>query len=160
LVPGLGRPRGHIRGTVPALSYESLTGIPHERFEDLMALYRSAWWSEARTPAAVRRLLEGPSLFFCIREQASGRLVALARAITDGVYKAMVFDVIVHPQHQGEGLGVRVMEDLLGDPRLAGVEHVELYCLPEMEPFYDRWGFTAEIGGVRLLRRARARSES
>lgn len=125
-----------------------------------MALYRSAWWSEARTPEEVRRLLEGPSLFFCIRERASGRLVALARAITDGVYKAMVFDVIVHAEHQGEGLGVRVMEDLLADPRLARVQHVELYCLPELEPFYVRLGFTAEIGGVRLLRRTQARIES
>jgi GNAT superfamily N-acetyltransferase len=123
-----------------------------------MALYRSAWWSEARTPEAVRRLLEGPSLFFCIREPAGGRPVALARAITDGVYKAMVFDVIVHPEHQGEGLGVRVMDDLLADPRLAAVQHVELYCRPELEPFYVRLGFTGEIGGVRLLRRSRAAS--
>jgi GNAT superfamily N-acetyltransferase len=118
-----------------------------------MALYRSAWWSEARTPEAVRRLLEGPSLFFCIRERANGRLAALARAITDGVYKAMVFDVIVHPDHQGHGLGARVMNDLLAHPLLAEVQHVELYCLPELEPFYDRWRFTADIGGVRLLRR-------
>jgi len=119
----------------------------------LLALYRSAWWSEARTPEAVRRLLEGPSLFFSIRDQASGRLVALARAISDGVYKAMVFDVIVHPDHQGRGLGARVMEDLLAHPLLRKVQHIELYCLPEIEPFYERLGFTASIGGVRLLRR-------
>jgi GNAT superfamily N-acetyltransferase len=118
-----------------------------------MALYRSAWWSEGRTPDEVRRLLDGPSLFFCIREDSSGRLVAVARAVTDGVYKAMVFDVIVHPEHRGHGLGPRVMEDLLAHPRLAEVQHIELYCLPELEPFYDRWGFTADIGGVRLLRR-------
>lgn len=121
-----------------------------------MALYRSAWWSEARTPEDVRRLLEGPSLFFCIRERASGVLVALARALSDGVYKTLVFDVIVHPEHHGHGLGVRVMEDLLAHPALAEVQHVELYCLPELEPFYERWGFTAAIGGVRLLRRTQA----
>jgi GNAT superfamily N-acetyltransferase len=106
-----------------------------------------------RTPEDVRRLLRGASLFFCIREQPGGRLVALARAITDGVYKAMVFDVIVHPDHQGKGLGARVMGDLLAHPGLRDVQHVELYCLPELEPFYDRWQFTGEIGGVRLLRR-------
>src|SRR5262245_6774041 len=113
MVPRFRGTRRAVRGTVPPLSYESLSGIPGERFDDLMALYRCAWWSEMRTPEAVRRLLEGPSLFFCIREQPSGRLVALARAITDGVYKAMIFDVIVHPDHQGHGLGARVMQDLL-----------------------------------------------
>ena len=118
-----------------------------------MALYRSAWWSAERTPEDVRRLLQGPSLFFAVAERESGKLVALARALTDDVYKVLVFDVIVHPDHQGEGLGRRVMDDLLAHPALARVRHIELYCLPELEPFYDRWGFTAEIGGVRLLRR-------
>ena len=133
--------------------YEILTGVPSGRIDDMMALYRSAWWSAARTPGDVRRLLEGPSLFFLAAERPGGKLVAMARAITDGVYKAMVFDVIVDPEHQGEGLGRRVMEELLAHPSLRGVQHVELYCLPELEPFYERWGFTGEIGGVRLVRR-------
>ena len=133
--------------------YEIITGVPPGRFDDLMALYRSAWWSAARTPEDVRLLLQGPSLFFLAAERRGGRLVAMARAITDAVYKAMVFDVIVHPDHQGQGLGRRVMEELLDHSALREVQHIELYCLPELEPFYDRWGFTAEIGGVRLIRR-------
>ncbi|HEV8481230.1 MAG TPA: GNAT family N-acetyltransferase [Candidatus Eisenbacteria bacterium] len=133
--------------------YVLTTGVPAERFEDLMALLRSAWWSNARTSEDVRRLIAGPSLFFFACERASGRLVAMARALSDGVYKAMVFDVIVLPEHQGQGLGCLVMEELLGHPAVRAAQHVELYCLPELEPFYERWGFTAEIGGVRLIRR-------
>lgn len=139
------------------MRYESLTRIPPERFDDLMALYRSAWWSADRSSEDVRRMLAGPTLVFALAESQSGRLVAFARALTDGVYKAMVFDVIVHPDHQGEGLGQRVMEELLAHPEVARSRHVELYCLPELEPFYERWGFTGEIGGVRLVRRTNPR---
>jgi len=139
-------------------SYSFTIGVPAERFDDLMTLLRSAWWSSARAPEEVRRLIAGPSLFFFGVEQPSGRLVAMARALTDGVYKAMVFDVIVLPEHQGAGLGSGVMERLLDHPAVRGAHHVELYCLPELEPFYERWGFTGEIGGVRLIRRTQTPS--
>ena len=139
------------------MSYVSLSRIPPERVDDVMALYRSAWWSADRSPEDVRRLLAGPHPVFAVAERESGRLVAFARALTDGVYKAMVFDVIVHPDHQGAGLGQRIMEDLLAHPDIARARHVELYCLPEIEPFYARWGFTGEIGGVRLVRRTQPR---
>jgi len=41
------------------------------------------------------------------------------------------------------------------DPRLSRVKHFELYCLPELEPFYESFGFSTEAGGVRLMRLAR-----
>ncbi|HKA24741.1 MAG TPA: GNAT family N-acetyltransferase [Candidatus Eisenbacteria bacterium] len=138
--------------------YEISRGVPTGRFDELMALYRSAWWSDRRTADDVRRLVAGPSLFFFAAERPSGKLVAMARALSDGVYKAMVFDVIVLPEHQGAGLGRRVMEELLAHPELRHVQHVELYCLPELERFYERWGFTGEIGGVRLIRRTQGKA--
>src|SRR5262249_52791313 len=111
-------------------SYSFTTGVPQGRFDDLMALLRSAWWSSARTSEDRRRLTAGPSLFFFAVEHPGGRLVAMARALSDGVYKAMVFDVIVLPELQGEGLGRKVMEMLLDHPAVRGAQHVELYCLP------------------------------
>jgi predicted GNAT family N-acyltransferase len=38
--------------------------------------------------------------------------------------------------------------------RLDGVNSVELVCQPELEGFYAQWGFTAQIGRSRLLRRS------
>jgi len=31
----------------------------------------------------------------------------------------------------------------------------ELYCLPELVPFYRKWGFTEELGGLRFMCRSR-----
>jgi hypothetical protein len=39
-------------------------------------------------------------------------------------------------------------------PDLREVKHFELYCLPELRPFYEKWGFEADVGGIDLMRRA------
>ena len=80
--------------------------------------------------------------------------MAFARVLTDGVYKALIFDVIVAGSHRDHGLGRALMDALLEHPRLKSVRHLELYCLPELIPFYRRWGFSDELGELRFLRRA------
>jgi GNAT superfamily N-acetyltransferase len=69
------------------------------------------------------------------------------------VYKALVLDVIVDEGYRRTGLGARLMEEVIGHPRLQGVLHFELYCRPELVPFYERWGFTNELGVIQFMRR-------
>jgi hypothetical protein len=35
---------------------------------------------------------------------------------------------------------------------LAQVAHIELYCKPELIPFYEQWGFSTTGSDVNLLR--------
>ena len=65
----------------------------------------------------------------------SDELVAF---LTDYVYKALVLNVIVAEAYRGSGLGARLMDAVMGHPRLRDVRHFELYCLPELTPFYER----------------------
>lgn len=46
----------------------------------------------------------------------------------------------------------------MSHPRRREVGHVELYCLPELAPFYERWGFSTDVGGVLLQRAERSAS--
>ncbi len=36
--------------------------------------------------------------------------------------------------------------------QLKKVKHLELYCLPEMEAFYADFGFSSDVGGIKLMR--------
>ncbi|MBV9386604.1 MAG: hypothetical protein JOZ78_09275 [Chroococcidiopsidaceae cyanobacterium CP_BM_ER_R8_30] len=45
------------------------------------------------------------------------------------------------------------MDAVTNHPKLCLVEQIALYCLPEMIPFYERWGFTADTGGILLMYR-------
>ena len=75
---------------------------------------------------------------------------AFTRFLSDGVYKALVFDVVVAADLRESGLGRRVIETVLAET--AGVRHVELYCKPELIPFYEQWGFSKPEPDVNFLR--------
>jgi GNAT superfamily N-acetyltransferase len=98
-------------------------------------------------------MLEQTDIVVAFCERESCRLVAFARVLTDGVYKALILDVIVADSHRNHGLGRALMDALLEHTTLKTVRHLELYCLPELIPFYRRWGFTDELGELRFLRR-------
>jgi predicted GNAT family N-acyltransferase len=77
--------------------------------------------------------------------------------LTDRVYKALIFDVIVAQTHRKAGLGRRLIQYVLDHPMLAQVAHVELYCRPELISFYEQWGFAApgpEVNFMRMTREA------
>ena len=67
-----------------------------------------------------------------------GVLVGAARAISDGVYYAVVLDVVVAIEHQGHGIGRKLMEALLGKLPL---EKIYLTAPPEKQGFYKKLGF-------------------
>jgi GNAT superfamily N-acetyltransferase len=138
------------------MSNDTITVI--DRFEDvrrdeLVTLFQSAWWTAARTPEAVERMLQGSDVVVGLVDGASDQLVGFARAITDRTFLAVVLDVIVAPELRGTGLGARLMDELLARPELADVDSVELVCQPELIDFYRRWGFTDAVGRSLLMRR-------
>ena len=53
-------------------------------------------------------------------------LVGFGRATGDGVFRAVLWDVVVAEDHQGRGLGRRIVEELLTSPELAAAERVYL----------------------------------
>src|SRR3972149_5512408 len=76
---------------------------------ELLVLYRNEWWTRERQEGDVRPMLGhtdiGVGLCEGGRAGAPGRLVAFARVVTDYVYKATLYDVIVAPDYRGRGLG-------------------------------------------------------
>lgn len=134
------------------MSHYNLVEIAEVDVDRLHELYAREWWTSGRTLADVRAMLSGSSYVYAFQDEESGDLVGFARVLTDGVFKAFIFDVIVDPAHRARGLGRKIMRTILGDPRLSRVKHFELYCLPDLERYYERFGFSSDVGGVRLMR--------
>ena len=66
-------------------------------------------------------------------------LVGTGRALSDGVWQAAIYDITVHPDYQGRGLGRAVMESLVEQ---LGDCNVILFARPEKVGFYKRLGFS------------------
>jgi GNAT superfamily N-acetyltransferase len=127
--------------------------LSEEQVRDLHGLYQAEWWTHRRNVDDVARMLEASDVVLGFEDEESGRLVGFARVITDFVYKALVLDVIVAASHRGTGMGKALMDAVIEHPELKDVLHFELYCRPELVPFYERWGFTADLGEMRFMRR-------
>jgi len=144
-----------LRSMILFMFFRCIHRLEDSHVHQLHALYQRQWWSKGRRIEDVRIMLRNCDLIVGLMEENSGNLSAFARAISDRVYKAMIFDVMVDESCRGTGLGRRLINTLLDHPVLREVEHVELYCLPDVAGFYEQWGFTVEIPGVRLMRRTR-----
>ena len=126
--------------------------LDETRIAQLHEFFAREWWTSDRSLEETRRCVAGSQIRIGLTDDR-GDLVGFARVITDYTFKALVFDVIVACAHRGKGLGEYLIKLVLEHPDLARVRHFELYCLPDVEPFYQRYGFSTEVGGVRLMRR-------
>jgi len=136
--------------------YADVDHLTEGQAADLHALYQREWWTRGRTLEQTLEMLRNTDHVLGVCDAKSGRLLAFARVLTDGVFRAFVYDVIVAEELRGRGLGSRLMRRLLEHPVLRGVSQVDLACRPEREAFYRRLGFTTELGGTRLMRRCRS----
>lgn len=101
-------------------------------------LDKHAFWAAGRSFGDLRRLLAGSQAVVSLWR--GKRLVGFGRATSDGLCRAVLWDVVVAGDLQGRGLGRQVVEALLAAPTLAGVERVYLMTT-NSAGFYRQLGF-------------------
>lgn len=78
------------------------------------------------------------------------RLIGFARATSDGIYRATIWDVVIHPDYQGAGLGRKLVETVLMHPHVNRVERVYLMTTHQ-QSFYERIGFEVNASTTMVL---------
>ncbi|UEJ84508.1 GNAT family N-acetyltransferase [Brachybacterium halotolerans subsp. kimchii] len=117
-----------IRDEVPALA-------------EALALYGAVGWSAyTRDPQTLERALAGSTRVVCARED--GRLVGLARVISDGASIAYLQDVLVDPGRRRAGIGRALVLEAFA-PFSAVRQHVLLTdAEPGQRAFYESLGLS------------------
>lgn len=111
--------------------------------DEAVALYRAVGWSTyADQPEVLRAALAGSTRV--VTAHRSGRLVGLARVISDGASICYLQDVLVHPDEQRNGTGRQLVLAAL-EP-YAGVRQKVLLTDddPAQRAFYESLGY-AEV---------------
>jgi len=75
------------------------------------------------------------SVVFVFRNEL---LIGFGRAISDGYIQAAIYDVVVLPDFQGDGIGRQIIDKIVDS--LPGCNFI-LYAAPGKEPFYQKLGF-------------------
>lgn len=98
------------------------------------------YWNARFTRDQLVRAHLGSTAWVCARDER-GKLVASARALADGAKHAWIYDVVVSPSLQGQGIGDAVVRRLLAHPAVAGCRYVHLGTR-DAQGFYERMGFS------------------
>lgn len=77
-------------------------------------------------------------------------MIGFARATSDGIYRATVWDVVIHPDYQGAGLGRKLVETVLSHPKMNRVERIYLMTTHQ-QSFYQRIGFEPNTSTTMVL---------
>ncbi|MFF2753116.1 GNAT family N-acetyltransferase [Psychrobacillus sp. NPDC058041] len=78
-------------------------------------------------------------------------MIGFARAITDTLYRAFIFDVIAKENYRNSGIGIILMNNIL-DPLVRQIERVEVYCPERLLEYYKKFGFSRDVNGSNLMR--------
>ena len=85
---------------------------------------------------------------FC-KNQDRNRLIGFARATSDSVFNATIWDVVIHPDFQGKGLGRALMDQIILHLRYADISTITLFADPQVVSFYRNLGFMTDPDGVK-----------
>ncbi|WP_299488226.1 GNAT family N-acetyltransferase [Acaryochloris sp. IP29b_bin.137] len=81
-------------------------------------------------------------------------LIGFARATSDGIYRAMIWDVVIHPDYRGQGLGRQLVQTLLAHPHMNRVERIYL-ATTHQQRFYEQIGFVCNSSTTMVLTQQR-----
>lgn len=132
-------------GLVPGETSQPASAV----LEQLQALFQaSAFWAQDRKTEDLALAIANSKPVISVWHQE--HLVGFARATSDGVYRATIWDVVVHPNYRGSGLGRKLVETLLAHPQMNRVEQVYLMTTYQ-QSFYERVGFQRNSSTTMVL---------
>lgn len=107
---------------------------------DVLALYRVAGWFGPSDPAPELDTMIANSFAVAAAFDSSGRLVGMARALSDGVSDAYILDVVVDPAHRSQGIGRTIVSRLAEHLASCGIDWIVCIGVPGTEAFYRAAG--------------------
>ncbi|MGX7825234.1 GNAT family N-acetyltransferase [Actinokineospora sp. 24-640] len=114
------------------------SGIP---LDELLALYAAVGWSAyTDSPSLLQAGVDGAS--YVVTARQGGRLVGLARALSDGATVCYLQDVLVHPAEQRRGIGRALVGAVLDRYRTVRQKVLLTDDEPAQRAFYESLGYT------------------
>ncbi len=127
--------------------------VPTEaEVEQVQALFdQGTFWAQGRDLTPLTQALLASDVIVTAWDQT--KLIGLARALSDGVYRATIWDVVVLSEYRGLGLGKHLVKTLLATPPLVQVERIYLMTTHH-QAFYERLGFSVNSSTTMVLNSA------
>ncbi|CAL4908742.1 unnamed protein product [Urochloa decumbens] len=124
---------------------------------DLQALCDKVGWPRrplSKIAASLRNSYLVATLHSIIRSSGTEReekkqLIGMARATSDHAFNATIWDVLVDPSYQGQGLGKALMEKVIRTLLQRDINNITLFADNKVVDFYKNLGFEVDPQGIK-----------
>ncbi|XP_059462955.1 histone acetyltransferase TAP1 isoform X2 [Corylus avellana] len=123
---------------------------------DLEALCDKVGWPRrplSKLAAALKNSYMVATLHSIRKSPGSGndqkKLIGMARATSDHAFNATIWDVLVDPSYQGQGLGKALVEKLIRALLQRDIGNITLFADSQVVEFYRNLGFEPDPEGIK-----------
>jgi GNAT superfamily N-acetyltransferase len=104
-------------------------------------LYTQTGWIESLNLSPEELEVAIQNSFAVVSVYNEGQLIGFGRAVSDGVAYATLYDVMVIPVWQGQGIGSQIIRILVNKCERHDVRKIHLFAAKGSEDFYRHLGF-------------------
>ena len=112
-------------------------------------LNRNAFWAKDRKLNDLKKCLSNSDVIISI--WVGSQIVGFGRALSDGIYRGVLWDIVIDKNHQGKGYGKLIVKTLLNSPKLKHTKKVYLMTTDKKQ-FYSQIYFKDVITQNLLIR--------
>ena len=110
-------------------------------------LERNAFWAKNRTISDLRKCLANSDVIVSL--WVGNEIVGFGRALTDGIYRGVLWDIVIDKNHQGKGFGTLILKNLLSSKKIKNTKKLYLMTTNKKQ-FYSQFNFK-EVTSQELL---------
>ena len=110
-------------------------------------LDRNAFWAKSRTINDLKKCLANSDVIVSL--WVGSEIVGFGRALTDGIYRGVLWDIVIDQNHQGKGFGSLIIQNLLSSKKIKNIKKLYLMTTNK-ELFYSQFNFK-EVSSQKLL---------
>ena len=110
-------------------------------------LDNNAFWAKNRTINDLKKCLANSDVIISI--WVGNEIVGFGRALTDGIYRGVLWDIVIDQNHQGKGFGKLIVSNLLSSKEIKNTKKIYLMTTNK-KLFYSQMDFK-EVTSQNLL---------
>ena len=110
-------------------------------------LDNNAFWAKNRTINDLKKCLANSDVVISI--WVGNEIVGFGRALTDGIYRGVLWDIVIDQNHQSKGFGTLIVKNLLSSKKVKNTNKIYLMTTNK-KLFYSQLDFK-EVTSQNLL---------
>ena len=112
-------------------------------------LHRNAFWAKERTINDLRKCLANSDVIVSL--WFNNEPVGFGRALSDGIYRGVLWDIVIDQNHQGKGYGKMIVKNILESKQIRNTKKVYLMTTSK-KMFYSQIDFKEVYSQSLLVR--------